>query len=241
MNVTREPGSRPAGPEVALLPVGSQEQHGPHLPLDTDTLIATTVAEELARAYSVRLLPPIAYSCSHEHDAWPGTVSISATTLSALVSDIAASLRRAGTSRLVLVNGHGGNYVLGNVVQESSGRMALFPGVAEWEAARRTAGVETSGEVDMHAGELETSLLLHARPDVVARGFEARDELTGDRPHLLTRGLAAYSASGVVGRPSLASANKGRLVLGDLVRSFSGHLTALGVTSPVPGEHAPEQ
>lgn len=224
-----------------MLPVGSLEQHGPHLPLETDTLIADTVARELAKSYPVRLLPPIAYSCSHEHDAWPGTLSISATTLYSLVADIAASLHRAGTSRLVLVNGHGGNYVLGNVVQESAGTMALFPGFVEWEAARLAAGVLTPGETDMHAGELETSLLLHAHPSVVASGFETRDELTADRTHLLTRGLAAYSASGVVGRPSLASADKGRLVLRDLVRSFAGHLAALRDLPSVPGEDPPEQ
>ncbi|MFE6520394.1 creatininase family protein, partial [Streptomyces sp. NPDC057794] len=128
--------------QVAVLPVGSFEQHGPYLPLATDTLVACAVAREIAGAYPVHLLPPVTISCSHEHAAWPGTVSISSVTLHAVVRDIADSLRRSGVDALVVVNGHGGNYVLGNVVQESSARgerMALFPAAEDWEAARERA------------------------------------------------------------------------------------------------------
>jgi creatinine amidohydrolase len=212
---------------VALLPIGSHEQHGPHLPLTTDTLIATTIAHEIAAAYPVRRLPPITISCSHEHAAWPGTVSISATTLAAIVRDVAASLHAAGVTSLVLVNAHGGNYVLGNVVQEASVgplRMGLFPGELEWTEARAAAGLETSLLGDMHAGELETSILLHALPDVVRPHYAAADHVADERRHLLSRGLQEYTESGVVGRPSLASARKGQELLAFLVRAFADHL-----------------
>lgn len=212
---------------VAVLPVGSHEQHGPYLPLATDTVIACTLAREIAEAYPVRLLPPLTISCSHEHADWPGTVSISAATLHAVVRDIAASLRRSGTPKLVLVNGHGGNYVLGNVVQEAHGDMALFPGLDEWAEARAAAGVETSDAADMHAGELETSILLHAHPHLVRAGYETADHLADDRRHLLTSGMAAYTASGVIGRPSLADARKGRDALRSLVAAFGDRLAAL--------------
>ncbi len=102
------------GVSVAVVPVGSFEQHGAHLPLATDTIVACAVASALADAYPLALLPPITLSCSHEHAAWPGTVSISAATLIAVIADIRTSLRHAGTHGLVLVNGHGGNYVLSN-------------------------------------------------------------------------------------------------------------------------------
>lgn len=210
---------------VALLPVGSHEQHGPHLPLATDTVVAATLARAVAAEYPVRVLPPVTISCSHEHAAWAGTVSISATTLAAVVRDVAASVRRDGVTSLVLVNAHGGNYVLGNVVQEASLGplpMALFPGEADWVAAREAAGLETSIVADMHAGELETSILLHAHPHLVRPPL--RDWLAEDRPHLLSRGLAAYTESGVVGRPSLASAAKGSALLASLVRSFAAYL-----------------
>jgi creatinine amidohydrolase len=219
--------ARDRGVAVTLLPIGSFEQHGPYLPLTTDTVVASTIAAELATVYPVFRLPPLTISCSHEHAAWPGTVSISATTLTAIVRDIAASVHRAGASALVLVNGHGGNYVLGNVVQEASLgplRMALFPTEPDWEDARAAAGLTTTGLSDMHAGELETSILLHAHPDLVRPGYEQADHLADDRRHLLTRGLQAYTESGVVGRPSLGTAEKGRAVLASLVRSFAGHL-----------------
>ncbi len=213
--------------EVAVLPIGSFEQHGAYLPLTTDAVIATTIADALAGAYPVLRLPPITLSCSHEHADWPGTVSISAATLYAVVNDVAASLRRSGISKLVLVNAHGGNYVLSNVVQEATSPMALFPGLEGWQAAHDAAGLETSLDSDMHAGELETSILLHAHPELVLPGYESADHLADDKPHLLTLGLRPYSESGVVGRPSLGTAAKGRLVLESLVRSFADTLTAL--------------
>lgn len=225
MTTTVEEGERGAG--LALLPVGSFEQHGPYLPLATDTVIACTVARELAAAHPALVLPPVAVSCSHEHAAWPGTVSVSAATLYAVVRDVAASLRRSGVRRLVLVSGHGGNHVLANAVQEAGGAMALFPTLPDWAAARAAAGVETTDHADMHAGELETSILLHAHPDLVRPGYAAADHASGDRREFLTAGMAAYTTSGVLGRPSLASAQKGRDVLAALVELFADHLGAL--------------
>ncbi|MGW2643147.1 creatininase family protein [Streptomyces sp. NPDC001348] len=216
--------------QVAVLPVGSFEQHGRYLPLATDTLVACAVAREIAAAHPVHLLPPVTVSCSHEHAAWPGTVSISSVTLHAVVRDIAASLRRSGVGALVVVNGHGGNYVLGNVVQEASARgerMALFPAAEDWEEARVRAGVATSLLTDMHAGEIETSILLHAHPEYVRPGYESADFTADDRRHLLTVGMSAYTESGVIGRPSLGSAEKGRELLASLVESFGAYLELL--------------
>ncbi|MES4891723.1 creatininase family protein [Streptomyces sp. NPDC096012] len=237
-DTTEDVRARGAGgsPQVAVLPVGSFEQHGPCLPLATDTLIACSVAREIAAAYPVHLLPPVTVSCSHEHAAWPGTVSISAVTLHAVVRDIAASLRRSGVEALVVVNGHGGNYVLGNVVQEASARgerMALFPAAEDWEAARERAEVLTSLLTDMHAGEIETSILLHAHPEFVRPGYESTDFTADDRRHLLTVGMSGYTESGVIGRPSLGSAEKGKELLASLVESFEPYFAS--VTSPAAG------
>ncbi|MER6403495.1 creatininase family protein [Streptomyces viridosporus] len=216
--------------QVAVLPVGSYEQHGPFLPLATDTLVACAVAREIADAYPVHLLPPVTISCSHEHAAWPGTVSLSSVTLHAVVRDIADSLRRSGVDALVLVNGHGGNYVLGNVVQESSARgerTALFPAPEDWETARRRAGVVTSLLTDMHAGEIETSILLHTHPESLRPGYETSDSVADDRRHLLSLGMAAYTDSGVIGRPSLGSAEKGKKLLASLADSFGAYFSLL--------------
>lgn len=215
---------------IAVLPIGSFEQHGDHLPLATDSLIATLIAAEICHAYGLLLLPPLTMSCSHEHTGAGLAVSLRASTLDQIVGDVAASLDRAGVRQLVLVNGHGGNYVLSNVVQEAneySRRMVLFPGRSDWETARRSAGLVTTGHDDMHAGELETSLLLHAHPELVRPSYVDADHLAPERPHLLTLGVRAYSSTGVIGAPSGATADKGKLLIEALVLAFASQLDVL--------------
>jgi creatinine amidohydrolase len=218
------------GAACAVLPIGSFEQHGDYLPLITDTVVASAISRELASAYPLLQLPPVTISCSHEHSAWPGTVSISSSTLHAMIDDIYRSITDAGLSSLVILNCHGGNYVLANTVQEGNAqgkRMALFPTGGDWAAARQSAGIVTSNHDDMHAGELETSILLHAHPELVRDGYQAADFVVEDRRHLLTTGLGEYAQNGVMGRPSLASAEKGKAVLATLVDRFAAVLEVL--------------
>lgn len=216
--------------KFAVLPVGSFEQHGDYLPLITDTVIASAISRELSNAYPLLQLPPITISCSHEHSAWHGTVSISSSTLHCIVNDIYRSIVDSGLTALVVLNCHGGNYVLANIVQEGNAqgkRMALFPSGADWTRARRSAGLVTSNHEDMHAGELETSILLHANPELVRDGYHAADWVSDDRRHLLTTGMGEYTRSGVIGRPSLATAEKGKALLASLVESFASVLEVL--------------
>jgi creatinine amidohydrolase len=216
--------------KCAILPVGSFEQHGDYLPLITDTVVACVIAEELASAYPVLQLPPVTISCSHEHSAWAGTVSISAGTLSAIIGDVYRSIAGSGLTTLVVLNCHGGNYVLSNVVQQGNAesmRMALFPSAADWDQARQSARLASSGHEDMHAGEIETSILLHARPDLVRDGYQGADWVADDRRHLLVTGMSEYTTSGVIGRPSLATAEKGKAVLASLTASFAPVLDVL--------------
>lgn len=219
-----------ANPAHAVLPVGSFEQHGPCLPLITDTVIASLIAGELARVYGLFALPPVPVSCSQEHHAWRATVSVPSAVLAAYVGGICDSVTGSGFRSVVLVNGHGGNYVLANVVQEASAagrRMVLFPAKEDWRKARLDAGLDTTDHEDMHAGELETSILLYAAPDLVRAGYQSADHLADDRRDLLTTGMSAYTPSGVIGKPSLASAEKGKALLGSLVGSFARVLELL--------------
>jgi creatinine amidohydrolase len=175
-------------------------------------------------------LPVITLGCSHEHAAFPGTVSIKATTLYAVVNDVAESLAQAGIERLVVVNGHGGNYVLSNVVQEANirtRRMALFPQSTDWNDARSEAELQTSNHEDMHGGEAETSILLHRFPDVVRPDFPEADHLADERRHLLTVGMRPYAPNGIIGLPSLATAEKGQRLLDAFSRLAKEHLGAL--------------
>ena len=218
------------GATVAMLPVGSFEQHGDHLPLATDTIIACVIANQLATTYNALLLPPVTMSCSHEHEGFEGTVSISSRTLIAIIEDVQSSLARSGIRYLVLVNGHGGNYVLSNIAQEANvaeRRVALFPGREDFRIARERAGMVTTASEDMHGGEWETSILLHSHPHLVRSTYSQNDHDAPQRPHLLITGIRAYATKGIIGRPSLASAAKGQAALDSLVSSFSDVLKAL--------------
>lgn len=215
--------------EIAVLPVGAFEQHGGHLPLATDTIIAGIIAKELAEAYDLFLLPPITIGCSHEHADFAGTVSISASTMIAIIDDIRESLASQGIHKLVIVNAHGGNYVLGNIVQQANvdhPNVMLFPTSKDWNVARAAAGMETNGHEDMHGGELETSILLHAYPEVVGDNYTDADHLADDRSQLLVHGMRHYTTSGIIGRPSLATAEKGEAALASLVQEFKPSLEA---------------
>jgi creatinine amidohydrolase len=218
-------------PSVAVLPIGSFEQHGSFLPLTTDTIVASAIAASIAAQYNVLVLPPVTVSCSHEHAAWPGTVSISHQTLSAVVEDIRASLAGNGITRLAIVNGHGGNYVLSNIVQTANalkpGTMTLFPNRADWDRARAAAGLQTDAHRDMHAGELEVSILLHRCPDAVRTGVAQGDHLADERAMLLVHGMGAYTQTGVIGQPSAGTAEKGRALLHSLTEAFSQHISAM--------------
>jgi creatinine amidohydrolase len=224
-NTSHEDGLRDNGDDyrvaaaaLAVLPVGSFEQHGPYLPLATDTLIACAVASAISEHHNVFRLPPITFSCSHEHSAYPGTLSISATTLAAVVGDIADGLVQQGVTGLIIVNAHGGNAVLTNVVQHAKQRgsrikIGLYPSREDWTEARAAAGITSSNHDDMHAGELETSILLAAYSDYLREGWVSADHTATDRRYLTTLGIDAYTPTGVIGYPSRATDTKGKMAL----------------------------
>jgi mycofactocin precursor peptide peptidase len=200
--------------QLLVVPVGSLEQHGPHLPLDTDTRIAVAVARRACQGRAgVALAPALPVGASGEHAAFPGTLSIGAEALAACLIELGrhASLH---WSALLLVNGHGGNV---NAVEAAVGRLR-YEGRAclAWHAALP--------EGDAHAGRSETSVMLALAPGAVRLDAAERGDVRplGEiLPLLRERGVRAVSANGVLGDPAGASAAQGEQLLARLVDSLS--------------------
>jgi mycofactocin precursor peptide peptidase len=197
-----------AGTSLVLVPVGSVEQHGPHLPLDTDTVIATAVAAALAERLGGVVAPPLFYGSSGEHQMFPGTCSIGTPALQTVFVELVRSIR-TWADRVVFVNGHGGNLA------------ALRPAVEQMRAeGHDVAWVAcATEEVDLHAGHTETSLMLHLRPEsVLLDRAEAGNTapLREILPTLMSSGMAAVTPNGVLGDPAGASAEHGAAVLAEM-------------------------
>jgi mycofactocin precursor peptide peptidase len=199
--------------QLLVVPVGSLEQHGPHLPLDTDTRIAVAVARRACqRRAGVALAPALPVGASGEHAAFPGTLSIGAEALTACLIELGrhASLHWPA---LLLVNGHGGNVT---AVEAAVGRLR-YEGRAclAWHAALP--------EGDAHAGRSETSVMLALAPGAVRLDAAERGDVRplGELlPLLRERGVRAVSANGVLGDPAGASAAEGQHLLARLVDSL---------------------
>jgi len=205
------------GQSVTLLvPVGSTEQHGPHLPLDTDTRIA----QALARALSERLAgpptghgwpvaPAVAYGASGEHQSFAGTISIGTDALSRVLLEYGRSAC-SWAQRVVFVNGHGGN---AQALAEAVRRLRFEARDVAWLPC-------AAAEADAHAGHAETSLLLYLSPDVV-RFEQARAGNSAPLAQLLPEmrrgGVAAVSAVGVLGDPTTATAVEGQRIFADMI------------------------
>jgi creatinine amidohydrolase/Fe(II)-dependent formamide hydrolase-like protein len=220
--------------DTALLPVGAVEQHGPHLPLDTDAFDAAYLAERIAEGCSdpkPLVLPLIAYGVSYHHEAFKGTISINNDTLANLVYDIGISVAKNGIKKLVIINGHGGNAPSLNFAAQRINQDAhIFVCVDTGE----TSDVDVDNLIetpnDVHAGEIETSTSMAIRPALVHL-----DRLQMEVPEFTSRyldfsskrGVAWYahthkiSTSGVMGDPTKATIEKGEkiwsLIIGHLV------------------------
>ncbi|MCC3372672.1 creatininase family protein [Cohnella sp. REN36] len=212
---------------LVILPIGAVEQHGPHLPVMTDALIGeatlTQALEMLPTDAQVWLLPPIAYGKSNEHLGFPGTVSISASTLQGLVMDIAASLKLSGFGKLLLFNTHGGNVDLLNVVSREiriAHDMTVF--YLSPSSLGGAEGVIDPEELEygIHGGDYETSIVMAIKPGWVQEQFLVSElPAMGGKKFLTLEGrirfawrMADISATGICGDATKATAAKGEIV-----------------------------
>ena len=242
---------------VAILPTAAVEQHGPHLPLDTDSFLCTRVVEAAAAHAQaggpVLVAPTQAYGSSAHHMGFAGTMTLSAATFLACLRELCGSLVDHGFRRLLVVNGHGGNSALAReaVHQQAVDARVVAAAVDYWALARETvADVRESPPGGMaHACEFETSLMLYLRPESVRNELIRREipepRFASERLDLLWPGPVAtgwrthdLSSSGVLGAPDLATQEKGKRLFEACVEALSRLIEELR-SAPLPGGSSP--
>ncbi|KFL27851.1 creatinine amidohydrolase [Devosia sp. 17-2-E-8] len=207
---------------LAVLAVGAVEQHGAHLPLLTDTVLAAGVARRVAMGLDALLLPAIAYGDAWNNEGFTGTLSLSPTTLRAVVEDIGRGLHRIGVKGLVTINGHFGNrepIALAARTLAELGLPVLHLDYPKLEVfAGEVCTSEPAGNHFYHADEVETSMMLALAAETVAMDkaapeYPAFPETFGLEPMQ----LSTFNRSGVFGDPRPASAEKGEALIGKIV------------------------
>jgi creatinine amidohydrolase/Fe(II)-dependent formamide hydrolase-like protein len=220
--------------DVALLPVGSIEQHGPHLPLDTDAFDAGYLALKVAEVCSPPkplVLPLIPYGVSYHHEDFSGTISISPDTLAQMVYEIGMSAARQGVTKIVIINGHGGNSPALHFAAQMINRDAhIFTCVDTGESSDTDIEAMAETPNDVHAGEIETSTTLAVRPGLVrleaARKFIPRFSsrylnFTSKRSVGWYAHTSKISPTGVLGDPTRASREKGKRMWELMIRNLA--------------------
>jgi creatinine amidohydrolase len=214
---------------IAVLPIAAVEQHGPHLPVSTDTEIANGMVREtvqrLPRDLAALFLPTQQIGKSNEHIRSPGTLTLTAETAIRAWTEIGESVHRAGIRKFVMVNSHGGNVdCIGIVARELRVRFGMLAVACAWSRFGSPAGTyaDLENAVGIHAGDMETSMMLHFRPELVrmekARNFvPATVEISKTFDLLRPTGYTAFGwiaqdlhAAGAAGDASIATADKGR-------------------------------
>ncbi len=213
---------------VLLVPLGATEQHGPHLPLSTDTDIAVAWCRAMAQDDdNVLIAPPLPYGSSGEHQSFWGTMSIGQDALETLVVELGRSASESFAA-MVFVSGHAGNAqplsrAVGTLRSEGRSAFALFP--------------QLDGS-DAHAGRTETSLMLHLHPDRVDRD-RAEAGCTAPLSEILDEmiagGVGAVAPNGVLGDPAGASADEGAALLSQLVDLGGATLAQAGEETDLGG------
>lgn len=209
---------------TVLIPFGSVEEHGPHLPLSTDTIQAFEVAKKAALAIPLFVAPPIHYGNCRSSKNHPGTISISTSTLKGLLNDIVISLRSHGIRNFIVLSGHAGGahcMALQDAGEELIERFRDIKVaiITEYILSSREGAhiIETAG--DSHAGEIETSRIMHTHPHLV-KGTADREFPTFPSSGILVRNKRKYWQNGVWGDPLKATADKGLRLEGLVVKKL---------------------
>lgn len=218
---------------IAILPVGAIEQHGSHLPVGTDAIIAQEIASRLAQRLNAYLLPCLNISSSIEHRESKGTVYMRADTLALVIRDIADSLRYSGFRRLIVFTGHGGNWSLKPMIRqmnrdyEERGMEMVTILIPSNIAGARQGDVINHVQHDLHAGEKETSIMLHLCPDHVESIVPEATHTSVPQDYMDYFDVADITKDGYWGFPEEATADKGKRLLDLIENSAIAYLEAL--------------
>jgi len=204
--------------DLVILPVGAVEQHGPHLPLGTDYFHARELARAAAQQTGCLVAPALTYGVCRSTAQFPGTLTIRPETLKALALDVGAALLAQGFRRLLMVTGHAGSGHLPMLIEAGEALRDRFPDTVIavvnvldllYEVYEETTDLITDDQ-DGHAGEVETSLMIHLHPDLIDGTAEA--EYPSFPKYILSRDPRKYWPGGVWGDPTRASQDKGEKI-----------------------------
>jgi creatinine amidohydrolase len=233
---------------MVILPVGSTEQHGPHLPVQVDALLAGEVARRagaiLARSGPVVVAPTLWMGLAEHHMAFGATITLDFATFHALLRGVCRSILRHGFRRILILNGHGGNIaaltvIAGELSTELGAPVATATYWTLADAAEAFGRILEQQPNVRHACEAETSMLLALRPELVDRaaieGLDAPADIGRSGTPYVYRSFADLSTSGVIGVPAAASAEKGERLL-DAAAAAIANAMADGSLWPEPAE-----
>jgi creatinine amidohydrolase len=230
---------RRGGMDMAILPVGATEQHGPHLAVEVDTISAVRVAQGVSEATGVPVLPAVAYGCSLGHSRrWPGTVALSPHTLIDLIPEIGEWVIGAGFRRLLILNGHVTNFAPLRCALEllrSRHENAMVAVCNLHDVSPRVGEMYCADAADWHANAAETSLMLAIAPHLVRADLIAgADDPDRTQGLLFSHPVNHTSDNGVTGKPSQARREDGVRLFAWLVEDLSARVRrALAEAAPL--------
>lgn len=226
----RERLAADGGRTVVIVPFGSVEQHGPHLPLATDTLQAYGVAVRAAGTTPCLVAPPVHYGQCSSTRNHPGTVTVSAGTVRCLAGDIIDSLAGQGVDRIILYSGHAGRIHMAALREAAEGRVRrsahlIISVISDLDLVRESAADLLETPDDGHAGEIETSRMMHLHPDLV--GDPPAEEYPGLPSGRVVPDPERYWPGGVWGDPRAATPAKGQLLVDRSARALAAVVESL--------------
>jgi creatinine amidohydrolase len=215
------------GRDTVVVPFGSTEQHGKHMPLGTDAILGDVIGWGLAKRLGAFLAPTVRFGCSEHHLAFTGTISLGEKTFRSIVTDVVASLSVHGFRRIVLLPTHGGNFnplaeTVARIEPAKGVRILAFTDLEEFtNAAFESSGAfgVDAAKSGIHSGEWETSLMLALKPELVKMDWAAKG-FVGELSEIMSKvfdGIQNLDQNGVLGDPRPATAEAGKKYLEDII------------------------